>query len=104
MSEKEVELSGGNINTGVVRIGDTKVTRTKAGEIAYADGEGLITLDLNYRDVDKTKITSKTKNVLLFADGAPGIDKKDVVKALKKGAENIARFCGGEIGEIKLVE
>jgi lysyl-tRNA synthetase, class II len=85
-------------------LGDEGVTKTKAGEIAYADQEKLITLDVNYRDIDATKITNDTKDIILFADGSPILSKEEVMAALKKGAEYIQHFCGGEISESKIIE
>ena len=85
-------------------LGDEENTFTKEGEIVYTDAEKLLTLDLNYRDINATKITEKTKDIILFADGGSDIDPKDVISALEKGAEYIVQFCGGEKSEIKLVQ
>jgi DNA/RNA-binding domain of Phe-tRNA-synthetase-like protein len=85
-------------------LGESKVTKTKEGEIVYADSEKPVTLDLNYRDIDKTKITLSTKSVMLFADGGPGIDVNVVKSALELGAKYIQKFCGGEIKDIILVQ
>ncbi|KKU29307.1 MAG: Lysine-tRNA ligase [Microgenomates group bacterium GW2011_GWC1_46_20] len=85
-------------------LGDEEKTKTKDGELVYADTDKLLTLDLNYRDIDATKITEKTKDVILFADGGPDISPDDVVSALKKGASYIQKFCGGQVGEIILVQ
>lgn len=85
-------------------LGDEMETITKANELAYSDQEKLITLDVNYRDIDATKITLKTKNVILIADGAPGLTETEVLAALKKGAEYIQQFCGGTIGEYQIIE
>jgi len=85
-------------------LGESKVTKTKKGEIIYADSEKPITLDLNYRDIDETKITLDTKSVILFADGGPGIDASEVKSALELGAKYIQKFCGGEIKDIILVQ
>lgn len=88
---------------GMLLLGDDKPTLTKEGEIVYSDNEKLLTLDLNYRDIDETKITKDTKDIILFADGGLGIDQEDVVNALELGAKYIQKYCGGEIGEIIVV-
>ncbi len=85
-------------------LGDETPTFTRAGELVYSDQEKLITIDLNYRDISNTKITEKTKNILLFADGAPGLSKDEVVAALQRGASYIQQFCGGEVGKIEVKE
>jgi len=84
-------------------LGDEEPTKVMAGEIAYADHDKLITLDLNYRDIDSTKITENTKKIILYADGAPGLFEEEVVGALQKGADYIQQFCGGNISPITVV-
>lgn len=84
-------------------LGDDDTTEVLDGEVAYADTEKLITLDLNYRDINKTKIDENTKNIILYGDGAPGLSEEEVVAALQKGAEYIKQFCGGTISDITIV-
>ncbi len=87
----------------MVLLGDDAPTILRDGQVIYIDAKGPITMDLNYRDIDRTKITEKTKNVILFADGGVGISEEDIMSALKKGAEYIQKYCGGEIGGYNLV-
>ncbi|HSX39955.1 MAG TPA: lysine--tRNA ligase [Candidatus Saccharimonadales bacterium] len=84
-------------------LGDAEPTFTEEGELVYSDTEKLITLDLNYRDINETKITEETKDIILFADGGPGIDPEDVKKAVELGAFYIQKFNGGVVEEIKLI-
>ena len=85
-------------------LGDNESTSVMDGEVAYADTEKLITLDLNYRDIDATKITEDTKKIILYADGAPGLIEAEVISALQKGATYIKQFCGGTIGKIEVIK
>lgn len=85
-------------------LGDDEPTTVMDGEITYADVEKLITLDLNYRDIESTKITEDTKKIILYADGAPGLTKSEVTSALQKGADYIQQFCGGEISAVTVVK
>lgn len=85
-------------------LGDDEPTTVMDGEMAYVDSEKLITLDLNYRDIDATKITEDTNKIILYADGAPGLTEVEVVSALKKGADYIKQFCGGDIGKIEVLK
>ncbi len=84
-------------------LGDDEPTTVMDGEMVYSDAEKLITLDLNYRDIDATKITEDTKKIILYADGAPGLTEEEVVSALQKGADYIQQFCGGSISKIEAV-
>lgn len=85
-------------------LGDDEPTTVMDGELAYSDQEKLITLDLNYRDIDTTKIDESTKKVILYADGAPGLTEEEVASALQKGAEYIKQFCGGTISKIEVIK
>lgn len=84
-------------------LGDDTDTTLREGQLVYADATQPITVDVNYRDIDATKITEKTKNVILFADGAPGLSEDKVISALKNGAKYIKEFAGGEISEVNVV-
>lgn len=84
-------------------LGDDEPTTVLDGEVAYADTNKLITLDLNYRDINTTKIDESTKKIILYADGAPGLTEDEVVSSLQKGADYIKQFCGGTISDIIVV-
>lgn len=88
----------------IVLLGESEPTVIHEGELIYADCEGPLTLDLNYRDCDRTKVTQKTKNVLLVADGGKGISRKAIEEALELGSNFITHFAGGEIVVKKIVE
>lgn len=92
-----IKLRFSNADDRVHLLGDAEEESVGEGRIVYADASRVLTVDLNYRDSDVTKITEKTKNILLFADGAPGLDKQQVVDALKMGAEYIHKYCGGDV-------
>ena len=85
-------------------LGDDAPTEVMEGEMAYADADKLITLDLNYRDIDATKITEGTNSIILYADGAPGLTEAEVVGALEKGAKYIQQFCGGSFSKIEVIK
>ncbi len=88
----------------IYMLGETEPTEIHEGEMVYADRSRILTLDLNYRDNDHTKVTEKAKNIILFADGCPGISSEDVMLGLEKGIEYITKFCGGKVTKKFLVE
>lgn len=88
----------------VFLLGDEEKSYTKNGELVYADKNKILTIDLNYRDIDETKINLDTKDVILFADGGPEINSEEVKKALERGTGYITRFCGGKAEGINLIE
>lgn len=67
------------------------------------DNNGQIVSIYPYRDADTTKLTKKTRNFIITADGVPGVQKSILKGALTEAIETIQSFCGGKIqGEILL--
>jgi lysyl-tRNA synthetase class 2 len=95
--ELPVTLRFANEGEQILLLGGEESKTTKAGEVVYTDSKEIITLDLNYRDCDKTKITLNTENVLLYVDGCPGISDSEIEKALDREIELIQKFCGGTL-------
>lgn len=76
-------------------IGMEKPMLLQGGEIVVSDGEKLVAM-YPYRDADSTKITEKTKNVVLLVCGVPGIGEEILQNVARVALEFITRFCGGE--------
>ncbi|RLI42816.1 hypothetical protein DRO59_02955 [Candidatus Bathyarchaeota archaeon] len=55
-----------------------------------------------YRDSDHTKITEKTRNVLIVGYGAPGISETQLREAVETTLSYIKQVSGGEIETIKV--
>ena len=71
------------------------------GELVYVDHKGLIFCrDLNYRDSDFTKVTEKTKDVILYVDGTAVTSEKELQKALQLALKLIQQFCGGKVEQV----
>lgn len=76
-------------------IGMNKPMVLQGGEIVVSDDEKLVAV-YPHRDADNTKITMKTKNVLLLMCGVPGIREENLLEAAQVALEYITRFCDGE--------
>ncbi|UCE15296.1 MAG: hypothetical protein JSV12_05275 [Candidatus Bathyarchaeota archaeon] len=76
-------------------IGMEKPMVLQGGEIVISDGEKLVAV-YPHRDADNTKITMKTKNVMLLMCGVPGIGEETLQKATQVALEYITRFCEGK--------
>jgi DNA/RNA-binding domain of Phe-tRNA-synthetase-like protein len=48
-----------------------------------------------YRDADNTKVTEKTKNIMMAVCGVPRIPKQELEATSKVAFEYVTRFCGG---------
>jgi DNA/RNA-binding domain of Phe-tRNA-synthetase-like protein len=89
---------GGEEFTPLLSDVPTKINR---GELVYVDNKELIFCrDLNYRDSDQTKITEKTKDVILYVDGTAVTSEKELQKALELALKLIQRFCGGKVEQV----
>ncbi|MFB0560750.1 MAG: B3/4 domain-containing protein [Candidatus Lokiarchaeia archaeon] len=73
-------------------IGMEKPKSLKGGEIVVSDNNKLVAI-YPYRDSDDTKITLKTKKIILMSCGVPGISDSELDKALEYAVEYIQKFC-----------
>lgn len=55
-----------------------------------------------YRDSEHTKITEKTRNIIIVGYGAPGVERQNVTEAVEMALTYIKTVSGGEI-EMKKV-
>jgi len=76
-------------------IGMQEPMELNGDEIVICDAEKMIAI-YPYRDAEQSKISNKTRNVLLLVCGAPGIEEKPLVKAGEVTLSYIMKFCGGE--------
>ncbi len=81
----------------IIKIMDNEPTKATKGELVYADEKGVICLDYNYRDADRTKITDKTKRIIVFADGNEHISKEYIKKVLSIVGARLEEFTGGKV-------
>ena len=70
-----------NKREGFIPIGGSK-KKMKGNEIILADDNGLIIHEYPHRDSEISKITFKTKNILIVACGVPGIKHQILEDAL----------------------
>ncbi|MBN2335933.1 hypothetical protein JXL21_10285 [Candidatus Bathyarchaeota archaeon] len=71
-----------------------KPVTLSGGEAVIEDAERLVAI-YPYRDADHSKVTMKTKNVLMLMCGAPGITLDELEKGSAHARRVLPRFCGG---------
>ncbi|MBI2145879.1 lysine--tRNA ligase [Candidatus Woesearchaeota archaeon] len=80
---------------------EDKPKALKAGELVYADARELIFCqDLNYRDSELTKISEKTKELILYVDGTQVTSNEELQEAMKLASQWIVKYCGGKVEKI----
>ena len=75
-----------------IGIGMDELKQLKGNEIVVADDEKIIAI-YPYRDSDETKVTLKTKNIVILICGVPGIEINILNDARGKAIEYITSFC-----------
>jgi DNA/RNA-binding domain of Phe-tRNA-synthetase-like protein len=76
-------------------IGMDKPLILRGGEIVVSDEKELVAI-YPYRDADNTKLTEKTKNIMMVVCGVPGIPRQELEDASHVALEYVTRFCGGK--------
>lgn len=93
----EITLRFAKENDTITKILETEPTQIDAGELVYSDSQGVICMDYNYRDSDRTKITENTKRIIVFVDGHEGISEQMILEALSVLAYRLEKFTGGKV-------
>jgi DNA/RNA-binding domain of Phe-tRNA-synthetase-like protein len=75
-----------------IGIGMDELKQLKGNEIVVADDEKIIAI-YPYRDSDETKVTLKTKNIVILICGVPGIRTNILKEAMDLTIEYITCFC-----------
>ena len=77
-------------------LGASKQEETYSGEVVYADDARILTRRWNFRDADETKITSETRNLVMFIDASSEIKLENVESALDELLHLLEDACGGK--------
>jgi DNA/RNA-binding domain of Phe-tRNA-synthetase-like protein len=64
--------------------------------LVLADGKQIVCI-YPYRDAETTKITEKTRNVVIIGYGAPKIHQNELINAVETALSFIQQTSGGRI-------
>jgi DNA/RNA-binding domain of Phe-tRNA-synthetase-like protein len=70
--------------------------KLRGGEIVLADEKRILCV-YAHGDVEETKVTKATKEVLLVSYGSPGITKEKVEEALERMIYYLGKYCNGKL-------
>ncbi len=79
-----------------------KPERLLGREVVLADAKKVLCV-YPHRDCAATRITEKTKSILLMAYGVPGIPQEKLMEAVKEGASLVQSVAGGNVLEIAYI-
>ncbi|MEM1949331.1 MAG: phenylalanine--tRNA ligase beta subunit-related protein [Candidatus Caldarchaeum sp.] len=77
-------------------IGMEKPLTLSGGEVVVEDGQKLIAV-YPYRDADSSKVTERSRNVLLMVCGVPGVDMEYLKNCSDELVEAVLSKCGGRL-------
>lgn len=92
----DVRLYSARGDEHFVSLGEPENDPPHEGEIIYGDDAGCICRRFNWREADRTKLTSKTKNGLLVIEGLPPVTDIELKEAAAGLEKLITAFCGGK--------
>ncbi len=85
-----IKLAYASHNEAPVKLlGDDKEESPYEGEIIYKDDKSAICRRWNWREVDRSKLTSNTKNAILIIEALAPTTKEEIEKATKELAQLI---------------
>ncbi len=88
----------------VLLLGDMDARSPHPGEVIYKDDISAVCRRWNWREADRTKLTSDTKNCILVIEGLPPVTRKEVENAVLDLKNLVNRYCGGNVSYFILDE
>lgn len=78
-------------------LGDEENNPTLPGELCYLDDEGAVCRCWNWRDGQRTMLTSDTENAFMIIESVDPARHNDVLKAMDAIAENAQKYLGASV-------
>lgn len=79
-----------------IPLGSDDAKLVGVGEYSFVDDDNDVICWLDIRQVDKTKVTEDTKNILYFIIGNSEVSDKELDNACKEIIEVTTKYCGGK--------
>jgi lysyl-tRNA synthetase class 2 len=78
------------------QLNTTEIQNPHPGEVIYKDDKDVLCRRWNWRESDKSKMNSDTKNICLVLEGLGSFHKQELLEIAGEMADLIVKFCGGE--------
>jgi lysyl-tRNA synthetase class 2 len=78
-------------------LNSKEMETAKEGEVVYADSKEVLCRRWNWRECDKTKMTEKTKDVILVVEALPPVTREELEEVEEDLSRLTIKYCGGEI-------
>ncbi len=83
-------------NDPFIGIGSTKVAYVPKGEVIYRDDAGVTCRRWNYRECDRSKLTTETKNACLILEDMGVLGEEKLANLVEETAQFVTKYVGGE--------
>jgi len=81
----------------VTLLGEAEARPPHPGEVIYKDAVKTLCRRWNWKEADRTKLTSETIDALIVLEALPPAGVEDVERALADLVALVTRFCGGRM-------
>jgi len=89
----DIVLDRATGNEPFIELGGTQNESPEPGEVVYKDSEGVLCRKMNWRESDRTKLTTETKNAVLVIESLQETDPLSAI--LGELQALVSKFCGG---------
>jgi len=79
-----------------VPLNSSDAETVNEGEVVYADARQVLCRRWNWRECDKTKMTSSTEEALLVSEALPPVGVEELVLIIEELGDLIGKYCGGQ--------
>lgn len=87
----------GSNEQAVYLLGEKEARAPYEGEIFYKDDAGAICRRWNWKEADRTKLTSETTNAFFVIEAIPPVTRETVENAIRELADFVKQYCGGTV-------
>lgn len=94
----DIRLTRADGSEHFVPLGSSDVQRPQPGEVIYLDDEGVLCRCWNWREAERTKLTSETTDAVLVIEGLPEMGRAAVEAACADLATLVEQHLGGQTG------
>jgi len=93
--EGDVTLTFATGNERYIGLNSDLPDNPKAGEVVYTDARDVLCRRWNWRESDKTKLTTETREAVIVLEGLAPVTREEIAAATGEMAELITAHCGG---------
>lgn len=85
-------------------LNSTEKEAAKEGEVVYVDDKEVLCRRWNWRECDKTKMTEKTRKVVMVVEGLPPVKREEVQEITQDLSGLVRKYCSADARTVILNE